>query len=181
MPTMVQPVPSDVIESLRAEAMAEAEQALVTKQAECEKQAHLARVRVAELEQRLRRAEADGDEMSVKLTLAEVQKAEAERGREIAERQLARMSEGAFVSQRVLDLEAELGQLRSGQEEMDSLKKTVMVLAKELKKRMKAEGNTGSMDDKVAEPTGLDWLEAVPSSSEDTDYVTDSRSGSDTE
>merc|ERR1712139_182926 len=68
---VVQGVPEQVLDSLRAEAMAQAQQALGEQREKCNKQVHFARVRVAELEQRLQRAEADGDEMSARLTLVE--------------------------------------------------------------------------------------------------------------
>jgi len=177
----LQGIPSEVLESLRAEAMSQAQQELAEQRAQCDKQVHLARVRVAELEKRVERAEADGDEMSARLTMVEVQKAEVEKARETAEAKLARLAESTCESERMLALEEEVGQLRSEKEEMEGLKKTVMVLADELKRRMKADGEMSQSREKVKAGHGLEWIHESRSSPEDTDYVTDSRSGSDTE
>merc|ERR1719326_1044489 len=141
-----QGVPSEVIDSLRAEAMSQAEHVMAEQRAKSDKQVHLARVRIAELEQRVKRAEADGDEMSARLTLVEVQKAEADKAREAAEAKLADATEGACDTDRVRELETELGQLRSEKEQRDEVKAR----------------------------KDLEWL--GQSSPEDTDYVTDSRS-----
>lgn len=153
--------------------MAQAERELEGRRAHCEKQVQLARVRVAELEERVRRAEADGDEMSARLTLVELQKAEAEAERDAAQEQLSSM-------ERKGELEEELVRLREESAEMSALKHTVVVLAKELKRRMAEEGATAEEMNAVREATGK-WMTEELSSPEDTDYVTDSRSGSDTD
>merc|ERR1719326_2059811 len=173
-----QGVPSEVIDSLRAEAMSQAEHVMAEQRAKSDKQVHLARVRIAELEQRVKRAEADGDEMSARLTLVEVQKAEADKAREAAEAKLADATEGACDTDRVRELETELGQLRSENEEMEGLKKTVMTLANELKRRMKAESTTCEKEQRDEVKARKDLKCLGQSSPEDTDYVTDSRSGS---
>lgn len=60
--------------------------------AECDARVRLARVRVAELEQRVKRAEAEGDAMTARMTLAELQKEEAECARDAAEMKLRALS-----------------------------------------------------------------------------------------
>lgn len=151
-------VPPEVIESLRAEAMAQAQQELAEKKAQCDKQVHLARVRIAELEKRVRRSEAEGDDMSTRLMLAELQKAEAEQGKADAEAKLAGMTEQAEDSERVAELEGQLEEMQREKGEVEKLKKTVMVLANELKKRMKAEGADVDVDEDVDSSQVLEWL-----------------------
>jgi|ERR1712166_926845 len=170
-PMVVQGVAPEVVESIRADIIAQAEEVFSEKRAVYDKKLHLARVRVAELEKRTKRAEQEGDDMSTKLTLVEVQKAEVEKARDIVEEKLSRIAEGACDLDRVRDLEAEVAQLRSENQETESLKKTVMTLANELKRRMKEDGTS----------LHLSLLEEAADSPEDTDYVTDSRSGSDSE
>lgn len=170
-PVMVQGVAPEVVESIRADIIAQAEQVFSEKRAAYDKKLHLARVRVAELDKRTKQAEQEGDDMSTQLTLAEVQKAEAEKARDVAVEKLSRIAEGACNLDRVRDLEAEVAQLRIENQETESLKKTVMTLANELKRRMKEDGS--SLQPKP--------LEEGAESPEDTDYVTDSRSGSDTD
>jgi len=62
-------------------------------QAECEAKLQLARVRVAELEERLRIAENEGDAITMQMTQMEVLKAEAERTRDNAVTQLEQIVE----------------------------------------------------------------------------------------
>jgi len=169
-------VPSEVLESLRAEAMAQAESVIAQRRAEYERQAHLARVRVVELEKRVKEAEADGDQMNTRLTVVEVQKAEAEQARAAAETKLQRVLTSNYEAQRVCEMEQELDTLRRESEDTQALKNTVMVLAAELKRRMKED--EGSPGTQIA--SDKEWLDSEGTPS-DTDYVTDSRSGSDTE
>jgi len=179
-PVVVQGVAPEIVESIRADVFAQMEQAFNEKCEAYHKKLHLARVRTAELEKRAKRAEADGDDMSARLTLVEVQKAEAEKARDIAEGKLLRMGENT-ENNRASELEAEVGLLRSNhQEELDSLKNTVMVLANELKRRMKEDGTSQTTGSEL-DPQHLEPLRKQTDSPEDTDYVTDSRSGSDTE
>lgn len=181
---VVQGVAPEVVESIRADMFAQMEQNFNEKCAGYHKKLHLARVRTAELEKRAKRAEADGDDMSARLTLVEVQKAEAEKARDIAEGKLALMGENTGNVSRASELEEEVGQLRTNQEEMDSLKNTVMVLANELKRRMKEDGTSLGTENELI-PIGLEPVRkqtlSRTESPEDTDYVTDSRSGSDTD
>jgi len=167
----------EVIESIRAEAFAHAEKAFAEQRAACDKKLHLARVRVAELEQRAKRAEAENDNISTQLTLVEVQKAEVEKARDVAEEKLSHAENGS--TDRVSELETEINHLRTDKEEMESMKKTVMILASELKRRMREDGTTLIIDNDPVKD--LARLRAEAESPEDTDYVTDSRSGSDSE
>jgi len=151
-------VAPEVIEALRAEAMAQAEQALAEKKKQCDKQVHLARVRIAELEQRVKRSEAEGDDMSAKLMMAELLKEEAEKARAEAESKLEQQSEGIDDSERVQELEEELATMRRERTETDKLKNMVVVLANELKKRMRAEGAAVEVDEEVDSSQALEWL-----------------------
>lgn len=159
--------------------MSHAEAALGNRKAHCEKQVQLARVRVAELEDRLRRAEQEGDEMSTRLTMVELEKGEAQKAKENAEAQLH--GGESEEDERVKELEVEVNRLKEENGEMADLKHTVMVLANELKRRMgQAKEETAVVD--LAVPGGK-WLNEVVDSPEDTDYssVADSRSCSDSD
>jgi len=179
-PMMAPPqVPQELLDRLRAEAMSHAEAALGNRKAHCEKQVQLARVRVAELEDRLRRAEQEGDEMSTRLTMVELEKGEAQKAKENAEAQLH--GGESEEDERVKELEVEVNRLKEENGEMADLKHTVMVLANELKRRMgQAKEETAVVD--LAVPGGK-WLNEVVDSPEDTDYssVADSRSCSDSD
>jgi len=140
--------------------MQQAEHHVQSISSKCKKQVHLARVRVAELEQRVQRTEGECDEMQMKLTVAEVQKAGAEEARSLAEARLVKAGSSMEEAKYVKDLEDEVSRLREEAKEVASLKKTCMVLASELKKRgcvLKAE-------------------EPEENPAEDTDYITDSSS-----
>lgn len=81
LPAMaVPPEVAPLIESVRVEA----EQQIAATRSECDAKIQLARVRVAELEERLRVAENEGDTITMQMTMMEVQKAEAERTRDSA-------------------------------------------------------------------------------------------------
>jgi len=175
MPVMIQGIPADVIEALRAEAKQQAEAQLSQQTAAFNKHLHLARVRVAELEKRVRVAEAEGDEMSTKLTTVELEKAQADRAREEVHAKLEQVAKGTYEGERVQELEEELRVLKEEKEDMDGLKRQVLILSKELKKRMKADAEQKEQEE-LRKSRSEDPEEA------DTDYtVTDSRSGSDTE
>ena len=170
-------VPRELIERLQAEATSRAEAALMERRAQCDKQVQLARVRVAELEERVRRAEADGDEMSARLTMVELEKAEAEKARDKAQARLAKGSsaEGA----RLEELEAEVGRLTEENSQLGELKRIVVVLANELKKRLGQEGATDPV--RIEAAVEGKCLDEVVNSVEDTDYMADSLSGSDSD
>jgi len=174
-------VPAELLDSLRAEAMAQAEKQMEQLQKQCDRQTHLARVRVAELEKRVKEAEADGDQMNTRLTVVEVQKAEAEQARAAVETKLRKAFEGNADMMRVCELEEELQTLRAQREDTQSLKNTVMVLAAELKRRMKEDGEEPLLGGQIIPEKDLEWLK-VEGTLSDTDYVSDSRSaGSDTD
>lgn len=175
MPVIIQGIPADVIEALRAEAKQQAEAQFSQQRAACDKHLHLARVRVAELEKRVRVAEAEGDAMSTKLTTVELEKAQALASKQEVQAKLEQVAKGTYEGERVHELEEELRVMKAEREDMDGLKRQVLILSKELKKRMKAEAEQKEQE-QLRKSRSEDPEET------DTDYtVTDSRSGSDSE
>jgi len=132
-------IPAEVIESIRKEAAEQAQHQFSTLKQECDRQVQFARVRIAELEDNVRRADAEGDEMAAKLTELELEKAGAP---SVA---------GGFPlgrcpraeAERVHKLEFDLAASKKENAELEGMKKVVMTLSRELKKRM-AESTCGS-------------------------------------
>jgi len=198
-------VPPDVIEKIRQEAQNQAHSALEHEKAQCHRQVHLARVRIAELEERVQKSDAENDDMLTKLTILELEnqavKKESASKSIPTEPKASTTEDEVGALEKVRRLEAALEQHQDDQKELAGMKKIVMVLAGELKKRM-AEGQEkkGGVDDmaileaaNAAEVAHveqhLQWLSTtgkLPSNlhqrsnfpSEDTDYG-DSRDHSD--
>jgi len=160
----VQGVPQELVDSLRAEAMGHAEQHAQMVSKRCKKQVHLARVRVAELEARVSRSEADCDAMQMQLTVAQVQKAAADEARILAERRLEDAGGSVEEARRVASLEEEVARLREESTELAAMKRTCMVLASELKRR-------GCVLKEENRPSEEESNESSGSGAEDTDYT----------
>merc|ERR1712227_735938 len=111
-----------IIESVRAEAEQRIEHTVAAVRAECDAKVQLARVRVAELEERVRRAEIEGDSITAKMTLMEVHKAEAERTRDSAVERLEEIVSlikgNGGEETYVIWLEAQLAQEKAEREEL---------------------------------------------------------------
>merc|ERR1711939_315342 len=108
--------------------------------AECDSKVQLARVRVAELEERLRISESEGDVITMQMTTMEVQKGEAERTRDSAVEKLEEIV--ALIKGSAGDetyckwLEAEL---KSAREEQMTLSQTLDAMRQEFETKVKEE------------------------------------------
>ena len=148
-------VPPEVIEAIRKEATDHAEHKLSAIKAECDRQVHLARVRIAELEESKRRADAEGDEMIAQLTALELAKAEVEARLAACPQADPPAMPAASEKSRVQELEAELAASKQANVELERMKKIVMTLSRELKKRMGGGSGEAEIRD-VGEGSELD-------------------------
>lgn len=135
-PMHIPPEVAPFIDSVRIEA----EQQVTAARAECDSKVQLARVRVAELEERLRISESEGDVITMQMTTMEVQKGEAERTRDSAVEKLEEIV--ALIKGSAGDetyckwLEAEL---RSAREEQMTLSQTLDAMRQEFETKVKEE------------------------------------------
>lgn len=135
-PMHIPPEVAPFIDSVRIEA----EQQVTAARAECDSKVQLARVRVAELEERLRISESEGDVITMQMTTMEVQKGEAERTRDSAVEKLEEIV--ALIKGSAGDetyckwLEAEL---KSAREEQMTLSQTLDAMRQEFETKVKEE------------------------------------------
>lgn len=186
-------VPPEVIQSIKQEAQSKAHSALEHEKAQCHRQVHLARVRIAELEECVKRSDAENDDMLTKLTVLELEN-QAVKKDVSAMKNASKSTTGDEAQEKIKSLEAELEKGSDAIKELEGMKKIVMVLAGELKRRMaevdgkNTEGEETNRDDVAHVEEHLHWLSStgkIPAPhdrqhfpSEDTDYA-DSRDHSD--
>jgi len=192
-------VPPEVIESIKQEAQSKAHLALEHEKAQCHRQVHLARVRIAELEECVKRSDAENDDMLTKLTVLELENQAVKKDASVMKENASKSTTGDEPQEKIQNLEAELKKGNEAIKELDGMKKIVMVLAGELKRRMaEADGKDtdceetfqlcSNREDVAHVEEHLNWLSStgkIPATparnhfpSEDTDYA-DSRDHSD--
>jgi len=125
-PAMLEAIKASLATQAAQEAQTLAEQIIAQERAECDRKLQLARLRVAELEERTQKAEHMNDQTSMELTLTEIQKGEVEMKLKKAQEELAKNGDA--------------------RREFEELKRTTIILSEELKRRMaedRGEGESG--------------------------------------